>query len=112
MLTSIHRKLMPLCLLTGVLLVGCQFADKRESSSSTQARAVVCPKCETVWVEGLDLNDPYMMTYRPEKVMKCPDCQSAVESFFRTGRLAHTCDTCGGDLKHCTEHRQVIATEP
>lgn len=99
-------------LLTTVLLAGCQFTGKREPPPLREAKAVICPKCETVWVEGLDLNDPYMMTYRPEKVMKCPDCKSAVESFFTTGKLAHTCETCGGDLKHCTKHRQTIGAQP
>jgi|GEM_PF-1215778 len=66
--------------------------------------AVMCAKCKTVWV-----NTPVtsagskavIATYRQEKSMKCADCESAVATFFKTGKLAHECKACGSELVHC-----------
>jgi hypothetical protein len=70
--------------------------------------AVMCAKCKTVWV-----NTPVtsagskavIATYRQEKSMKCADCESAVASFFKTGKLAHECKACGSELVHCKAHK-------
>ena len=88
-------------------LVGCQSQhDRGRDVSDTEARAVMCAKCETVWTDRIDLNDPYARTVRPERVTVCPDCESAVASFFKTGKLEHTCRACGGEIRHCTVHRR------
>ena len=85
------------------LLIGCQMPASGGDDTST--RALICVKCETVWVERVDLNEPYV-TFRPEKTTVCPDCESAIATFFKTGRLEHTCGTCGGQIKHCEVHRR------
>ena len=87
------------------LLLGCQ-TTSGGGQETASARAVICAKCETVWVERIDLNDPYGMTFRPEETTVCPDCESAVATFFKTGKLEHTCRTCGGQIKHCEVHRR------
>lgn len=66
--------------------------------------AIFCPKCEMVWVEMTDFDDPYRMSTVPGQVMKCPDCENAVVHFFKTGKLEHACSTCGGELVHCKAH--------
>jgi hypothetical protein len=37
--------------------------------------------------------------------MTCPECRTAAENFFATGKLEHACKTCGPDaLKVCEKH--------
>jgi hypothetical protein len=93
----------------GVLvLTACQTpVHSQIAGQSTNVQAVMCPKCQVAWVQGLDLNDPYSMTFQTEEIVVCADCRSAVESFFATGWLEHTCKTCGGALKHCEVHRSI-----
>ena len=88
---------------------GCQTAGRAAKSPTDNAtvQAVLCPKCEIVWDDQLDLDDPYAVTYRPEKTMVCPDCQPALVTFFKTGRLQHACATCGEQRKHCVAHRDL-----
>jgi len=66
--------------------------------------AIYCPKCEMVWVEMTDFDDPYHLSTVPGQVMECPDCENAVVHFFKTGKLEHACSTCGGEFVHCTVH--------
>ena len=41
------------------------------------------------------------ITYHNAQTMVCPDCVSAMENFFKTGRLKHTCTHCGGTMTVC-----------
>ncbi|HZM00756.1 MAG TPA: hypothetical protein VFD43_10935 [Planctomycetota bacterium] len=68
-------------------------------------QAVMCDGCETVWVQVPDLDSVYMRTYTAEPMIECPDCRSAVATFFSIGAWEHTCAKCGGTLKHCTVHK-------
>ena len=45
-----------------------------------------------------------IVSYRTRKSMDCPDCRTAVDNLFRTGRLEHTCKTCGDALEVCEAH--------
>jgi hypothetical protein len=63
-----------------------------------KAKAVSCPKCESVWVKVP--NAGKAKTYTSVKKMACDDCRTAVENFFAGGAFAHTCKTCG-DLEAC-----------
>lgn len=47
-------------------------------TQSELAHGVVCPECKVVWVEQLDMDDPYMMATTHEQRMACPDCETAV----------------------------------
>ena len=70
--------------------------------------AIACNKFKTVWVKTPVQMGPTgksgFVTYRDVKSMECPDCQSAVVTFFKTGVFKHTCSHCGGTLTHCTQH--------
>ena len=81
-------------------IAGCQ----TDSAASTNAaeKAVTCDKCKIVWVQRP--NHTGITTYTSKKSMNCPDCKSAAENFFSTGKMVHTCSHCGGELEHCTVH--------
>ncbi len=69
--------------------------------------AVTCDKCKTVWVSTA-VTSPGgkgFTTYRDVKKMECADCESAVATFFKTGKMQHECKKCGGALTHCEEHK-------
>lgn len=70
--------------------------------------AVTCDKCKTVWIKAPTQTGSSgkggFVTYRDVKTMECPDCQSAVVTFFKTGVFKHTCSHCGGAMTHCTKH--------
>ncbi len=83
-------------------MVACQ------TTASAPGQAVMCDKCKTVWVSrpmpaGSKVNPGYL-AYRDVKSMECPECESAVATFFKTGSLQHRCTHCGGALAHCESH--------
>lgn len=79
-----------------------------EDAAPEGENAVMCDKCKTVWV-----NRPItvggagggkgggVVTYRKKKVMKCEECENAVVTFFKTGKLQHECKSCASELTHC-----------
>ena len=67
--------------------------------------AVSCSKCQVTWVKqpitaggGKDWR---VLGYTSRKSHECPDCRSAVNNFFATGKLEHTCKTCGDAMEVC-----------
>ena len=64
--------------------------------------AVTCSKCKIVAVK-LPTSGPkgQPIFYHDQNVMVCPDCQSAIVNFFKTGKLKHTCSHCGGEMTVC-----------
>ena len=70
--------------------------------------AVMCDKCKAVWVKApVSLGTPAnrgSIMYRDSKTMTCPDCQLAINNYWKTGSMKHTCSACGGTLTHCTQH--------
>lgn len=97
------------CALLALLtLAGCQTATGGAPVATAAGQAVMCDKCQTVWVQsGLPMGKG-AVAYRQTKAMACPDCESAVTTFFKTGALQHQCKTCGGALHHCAAHEQVV----
>lgn len=91
--------------LAALLLVACQ-----TTSTSGSGSAIMCGKCKTVWVSRpvsfgvATKGGPAYVAYRNVKTMECPECESAVTTFFKTGSLKHHCAHCGGELTHCTTH--------
>lgn len=78
------------------------------SAADTPANgAVTCDKCKTVWVKvpGTSPASKGITTYRDVKKMECNDCENAVVTFFKTGKLQHECKKCSGELTHCEEHK-------
>jgi hypothetical protein len=93
-----------------VLVVGCSTsAPKVTSEAGGEEQAVTCSKCQTVWVQRAHRMGKNAVVYRREMQMVCPDCQSAIVTFFKTGKLEHTCKSCGGTLDHCTVHQEDVA---
>lgn len=70
--------------------------------------AVMCDKCKTVWVrQPVSIGSPgrfQTIVYRDTKTMSCPGCQLAIDNFWKTGQMKHSCSQCGGALTHCTQH--------
>lgn len=88
-----------------LLAAGCQ-ANKPATASEEMAKdAVMCSKCETTWVKVPVTQKGRVVAYSSRKSMTCPDCKSMAENFFTTGKLQHTCPTCGPDaLDVCRMH--------
>ena len=101
-----YTKLLTLTGVLGVALLmsACQTAPTPMHPTS----AVTCNKCRTVWIEqpanhGVKPGVGYY-PLRSVPMMTCPECESAVATFFRTGQLRHHCKACGGTLGHCADH--------
>ena len=82
-----------------VILSGC---SSMGAGSKADEKAVMCSKCQTVWVSRPNLMGKGQVTaYTKDKKMVCPDCESAAKNFFATGKLQHTCRACGDSLVVC-----------
>lgn len=85
------------------------FMTSCQSASADASSAVTCDKCKTVWVKrpvqvgGYGKSSSFY-ALQDAKIMTCPDCESAVVTFFKTGSLKHHCSACGGTMTHCTKH--------
>jgi len=77
-------------------LVACQ-----ATTASGPESCVMCDKCKTVWVKRPANVGGKFTVMSSKKVHTCPDCNSAVENFFKTGELKHSCSACGGTMSHC-----------
>lgn len=86
-----------------------QAADEEKEKKPEADSVVMCSKCQTVWVNrpvsvGGSSGKGGTTVYRKEKAMKCADCENAVVTFFKTGKLQHECKACGSELVHCKAH--------
>ena len=90
----------------GVFVTGCASDNKPPQSTlvpSTQG--VTCSKCQVTWVKYPVQGDKArIVRYDTRKSMECPDCKDAVTNFFATGKLQHTCKTCGDSMEICEAH--------
>jgi Zn-finger nucleic acid-binding protein len=63
--------------------------------------AVMCPKCQAVWVrksKDLDKRTVYWMEKKPA----CDGCQTAAMDMLNTDKASGKCAKCGDELKACT----------
>ena len=90
--------------IVALALLACSSMGGCVSPRAVPETAVVCAKCKMVWVEMSEQGDLYAMSMEPTENMKCPDCESAIVNFFKTGVLEHACSTCGSEFVHCTTH--------
>ena len=74
----------------------------QEQAGAKETVGVMCNKCETTWVTGPTGKPGDYTIYRTSRKMKCPQCETLVETFFRTGKVSHSCPGCGGSLSRCT----------
>ena len=68
---------------------------------NNKQRALVCPQCNMV---GVAVEQPYYVGGRPSWFGRgspavvyrdeCPNCQGALETFFREGKWKHKCSVC------------------
>ena len=87
------------------IVVGCAANQTAQSTMTETPKAVACEKCETTWVKLPIEQKGRVVAYSTRKSMECPDCISAVNNFFATGKLQHACATCGPDaMKICESH--------
>ena len=81
-----------------VIISGCSTTG---AGNKAGEQAVMCSKCQTVWVQKRSVGRAGTAVYRREKKMVCPDCETAAKSFFSTGTMEHSCKTCGTNLVAC-----------
>jgi hypothetical protein len=89
-----------------LFVMGCQETAAPSEAAAVAPDAVRCDKCQVVWVKTAQpvAKGSPIVAYRETKTMECPDCRDAVTSFFTTGKLEHTCKTCGGNMAICQAH--------
>jgi hypothetical protein len=89
------------------VFMGCQSSGTSGSASASRpaSQAITCSKCQVTWVKVPQTEKGRVMAYTTRKSMECPDCRAAVQNFFATGKLEHTCQTCGPDaMEVCKTH--------
>lgn len=92
----------------GLFAAGCQSNGGGATASGVSpaaTQAVTCSKCQVTWTKvpitpggGKDWK---VTGYTTRKSHECPDCRSAVENFFASGNLEHTCKTWGDAMEVC-----------
>jgi len=96
-----------LCIGTASAGVGC--VSVHEPHAESAKSAVMCDRCKTTWVVRGDSMGK-LVRYTREKAMVCPDCESAVTHWMRTGELKHACSHCRGkmtcELPHSVEQKR------
>ncbi|MEY5024708.1 MAG: hypothetical protein RLZZ244_236 [Verrucomicrobiota bacterium] len=88
---------------TGCMHIHAPHAESKRS-------AVMCDRCKTTWVVRGDPSGK-MVRYTRERAMVCPDCETAVAHWMRTGELKHHCAHCRGKLT-CEEPQSKGAGTP
>lgn len=90
------------------LLAGCHSqSTPPQSTLAPTAQGVTCTKCQVTWVKvpvGSGGKQGAIQAYTWGKRDVCPDCRGAVDNFFTTGKLEHTCKTCGTSMEICETH--------
>lgn len=104
----IRTSLLGLAALGTLLLASCQ------APSSGPTAAVHCDKCHTIHfmapasgggASGAAGSKGGVVTLRHADSMSCPDCENKVVAMMKSGSFTrHTCASCGGTLRHCTQH--------
>ena len=91
----------------GLLVVGCQSSSKPSPNAmagTPSDDAIACDKCNVTWVKSPREHRGRVVGYSNRKQMVCPECKSAVQNLFATGKLEHTCTACGGNMSGCAVH--------
>ncbi len=74
-------------------------------SMNQPKEAVSCSKCKTVWIkQAYPDSSGKRLVLKDTTAMSCTECENAVATFFKTGKLKHKCSHCGDTLIHCTSH--------
>lgn len=91
------------------VIIGSLALSSCQAPSSTPTAAVTCDKCQTVHYmapsSGYSPGTKGIVTLRHSTSMKCPDCENKVVAMLKGGNVTkHACASCGGTLRHCTNH--------
>jgi hypothetical protein len=93
---------------SGLLLAGCAATEAEPAAAPhalTGSEGVTCTKCQVTYARSPVVNDKGRLArYETRKTHECPDCRDAVTNFFATGKLEHTCKTCGDTMELCEAH--------
>jgi hypothetical protein len=114
MLSTMKVTLAALVMGVGMLAAGCESSgsanggkhDHSTMAATGDGQAVACDKCKVTWRQVPERGGKgRIVGYRTSKSHECPECRSAAENFFSTGKLEHTCKTCGDNaLEVCKMH--------
>jgi hypothetical protein len=89
----------------GITWAGVGCVNVHEPHAESHKSAVMCDRCKTTWVvRGEPVGK--LVRYTRQKAMVCPDCESAVTHWMRTGELKHACSRCRGKMT-CEEPHSV-----
>ena len=77
-----------LVILAAFAFSGCVSTNKTAGKSK---RALVCPQCKMV-AEMVDFHDDNGPS--PVDSHTCPNCQGAMTTLFKEGKLKHKCSVC------------------
>ncbi len=88
--------------LSALAMFGCQSKEPSQAASA-ESTAIKCDKCKTVWVSTPQQQGKFI-SISTTKSMQCPECKTAAANFFETGKLAHACSACGGQIDKCDVH--------
>lgn len=88
-------KRLGLVLIAGVAQTACTTVHTEHPT--TAGKAVMCDKCKTTWVTSAQAGSR-TTRYTRDRMMVCPDCQSTVETWLKTGQLKHSCSHCKGKM--------------
>ena len=89
------------------LMTSCQ--APAHANMHTPNSAISCTKCGTVYFKSPTVTsapgDKGFITLKSSSHMTCPDCDNKVVGWVKTGTFTqHVCKSCGGAMKHCTNH--------
>lgn len=76
------------------LLAGCA-SNARPANDATVSAAMMCPKCETVWVRNVTGQGTKVQSFSSEKKMVCPDCDQTARAYLQGDKtVLHNCPMC------------------
>ena len=96
--------------ISGLAMAGLMTSCQAPARLLTPTSAVTCSKCGTVYFRApaLAASSPGgkgFATLHDASHMTCPDCDNKVVAWVKTGTFTqHVCKSCGGAMKHCTNH--------
>ena len=90
-------QLLGLALIAGSACLQTACSTVHAEHPKTAGKAIMCDKCKTTWVTSAQAGSR-TTRYTREKMMVCPDCKTAVETWLQTGHLKHSCSHCKGKM--------------
>lgn len=72
------------------------------AEEAPEGSAAFCSECKTVFVKTpTGVPGKGFTSYTTVEKMTCPECESAVVNFFKTGDFKHACAICGETMTEC-----------